>query len=225
MPGIHGPKTHAPGSRASKPYARKTWAPKKPAPKQRAQETRTQETRERETRSSRTSARLRTRVVLGSVTGALVCTLAACGGGGGGGVQADGSRSAAPAASSGRPGATRVDVTLVDFRITLPKTSFTAGHYDFVARNSGRQQHALEIEGPGGEHRTRTLGPGESASLAVTLKPGTYKVYCPVDGHRAMGMQTHITARAGTASPGTGGSPAGTTPPGSTPGSGGYHRY
>jgi plastocyanin len=102
---------------------------------------------------------------------------------------------------SGRPAVTRVDVTLADFRLTLSKTTLTAGHYEFVARNSGQHMHALEIEGPGGEHRTRTLGPGQSGSLDVTLKPGTYEVYCPVDGHKDLGMKTKITAVGGGASP------------------------
>ncbi|MFF3326225.1 plastocyanin/azurin family copper-binding protein [Streptomyces sp. NPDC002889] len=82
---------------------------------------------------------------------------------------------------------------LTDFRITLSQKTFTPGAYTFVAKNDGRHDHALEIEGPAGEHRTETLAPGATATLEVTLKSGTYEVYCPVDGHKDLGMKTEIT--------------------------------
>ncbi|MFF4349138.1 copper-binding protein [Streptomyces sp. NPDC001530] len=149
----------------------------------------------------RTTARYRTRVMLGLTAGVLTSVLAACGGGAstasGTGSHAG---SSGPPETTGRPGVTKVDVTLVDFRLTLSQPTFTAGRYDFVATNKGHHVHALEIEGPGGEHRTRSLAPGESAALDVTLKPGAYEVYCPVDGHKDLGMKTEITAVSGGAS-------------------------
>lgn len=39
------------------------------------------------------------------------------------------------------------------------------------------------------------LEPGESASLTVTLKPGTYALYCNVPGHYASGMWTILTVK------------------------------
>ena len=41
-----------------------------------------------------------------------------------------------------------------------------------------------------------TLGnnsPPNWASLDVTLSPGKYEIYCPVDGHKAKAMATDIT--------------------------------
>lgn len=61
----------------------------------------------------------------------------------------------------------------------------------------------MEIEGPGTARRTRTLAPGESADLTVSLKDGTYEVFCPVDGHKDLGMKTGLTV-GGTASTGSG---------------------
>ncbi len=69
----------------------------------------------------------------------------------------------------------------------------SAGTYTFVATNSGETTHALEIEGEGLEEETDDLSPGDSGSLTVTLEAGDYTLYCPVDGHRAMGMEVQIT--------------------------------
>jgi len=38
------------------------------------------------------------------------------------------------------------------------------------------------------------LAPGESGSLTLDLAPGTYVVYCPVGGHRGLGMELEVTA-------------------------------
>jgi plastocyanin len=36
---------------------------------------------------------------------------------------------------------------------------------------------------------------GESKTLSLTLKPGTYKFYCTVPGHRAAGMEGTLTVQ------------------------------
>jgi uncharacterized cupredoxin-like copper-binding protein len=107
-------------------------------------------------------------------TAALVAVLAACGG------------------SSGGGGGKSVDVTLTDFKLTFSEQSLQPGEYTFVAKNEGKFDHALEIEGPGVEKHTATLEPGKSAKLTVTLKKGSYEFYCPVDGHKDKGMRTEI---------------------------------
>lgn len=72
-----------------------------------------------------------------------------------------------------------------------------AGTYVFVADNAGGVSHALEIEGNGIEEETENLSPGQSAELRVNLKPGTYEIYCPVDGHKEQGMEGKITVKQG----------------------------
>jgi uncharacterized cupredoxin-like copper-binding protein len=37
------------------------------------------------------------------------------------------------------------------------------------------------------------ISPGENEPVTVTLEKGTYDVYCGVPGHKAMGMDVHIT--------------------------------
>lgn len=131
----------------------------------------------------------------GLAAGALAGILVACGGGNDNGA---GSTSSAPE-QSGEPGTTQVDVKMTDFKMQLSRTTLKAGDHTFVAKNDGHHDHALEIEGSGTEEKTRTLEPGESANLTITLKDGTYEAYCPVDGHKDLGMKTELTV-SGTAS-------------------------
>ncbi|WP_370412288.1 plastocyanin/azurin family copper-binding protein [Streptomyces fradiae] len=143
-------------------------------------------TEPRERIRNRTRSRARTRTLLVLPAAALAGLLAACGNDDGGG-SSSGTTTPPPA------GATRVTTDLADFKITLSQQNFTPGTYAFVMTNTGQHDHALEIEGPGGENRSDTIAPGESTTLTVTLKDGTYEIYCPVDGHKDLGMKTEIT--------------------------------
>ncbi|MDQ0753754.1 putative cupredoxin-like copper-binding protein [Streptomyces africanus] len=134
----------------------------------------------------------------GLAAGALAGILVACGGGNGNG---GGSTTSAPE-QSGKPETTQVDVKLVDFKMELSERTVQAGTHTFVVKNDGHHDHAMEIEGSGTEQKTRTLAPGESSHLTVSLKDGKYEVYCPVDGHKDLGMKTELTV-GGTASTGS----------------------
>ncbi|HEY2764421.1 MAG TPA: sulfocyanin-like copper-binding protein [Pseudonocardiaceae bacterium] len=96
--------------------------------------------------------------------------------------------------SPSKPPSKQVTVQMTDFHLALPQETFTPGTYTFVAVNAGQTGHALAIDGPGvvDQHTQGILQPGQSASLMVTLHPGSYDVYCPVDGHRGEGMETRI---------------------------------
>jgi uncharacterized cupredoxin-like copper-binding protein len=99
--------------------------------------------------------------------------------------------SAGPASAAS---VTTVKAVETDFHIALSKTSFKAGKYTFVAQNKGQTTHALMITGPGIKMaRTKDISPGQSAKLNVTFKKGAYDIYCPVPGHKAMGMNVNIT--------------------------------
>jgi uncharacterized cupredoxin-like copper-binding protein len=126
------------------------------------------------------------------VLGLLPVAVAACGGGGGG-----------TAAKSGVAGASVHAVTVKEseYKLQLSTTKLGAGTYRFTARNVGKIPHALEIDGPGvSDMRTPgTIAPGSSKTLTVTLKNGSYEIYCPVPGHKAMGMDMHVTVGGGAA--------------------------
>jgi plastocyanin len=78
------------------------------------------------------------------------------------------------------------------------------GTYTFRAENAGDTVHVLEIEGEGIEEETEELQPGESADLMVSLEPGTYVLYCPVDDHEDRGMKGTLTIAEGRTATNTG---------------------
>lgn len=91
-----------------------------------------------------------------------------------------------------------VTAGMVDFDIELSETSFEPGTYTFVAEQQGATPHALAIEGPGVSDETGIIEPGgPSEELTVTLEPGTYELWCPVDNHREMGMEVTIEVAEG----------------------------
>jgi plastocyanin len=103
-----------------------------------------------------------------------------------------------------------VGVTEKEFHISLSTRKGAAGPVKFVVKNTGKLAHALAISGPGLKTtKTVLIKPGKSATLAVTLKSGTYALWCPVPGHAAQGMKTSVTV------PGAAGG-GGTTAPDTT---------
>jgi len=88
---------------------------------------------------------------------------------------------------------TTVTVAEEEFTIVLSRKTFTAGRYTFMVANRGKLQHNLMINGPGVNHQgTRTLNSGQSGSVTVTLKRGSYELWCSVDGHKELGMDLKI---------------------------------
>ncbi|HEV8248575.1 MAG TPA: cupredoxin domain-containing protein [Gaiellaceae bacterium] len=111
-----------------------------------------------------------------------VFALAGCGGDNG-----------SSASSSGGARST-IEVRLSEFKLDPSHVSVDEpGTYTFRAVNDGQSVHALEIEGHGVEEETENIQPGDSADLTVDLKEaGDYELYCPVDDHRAMGMDGSV---------------------------------
>jgi len=81
-----------------------------------------------------------------------------------------------------------VEVRLSEYKIEMP-TTLQAGPTTFQVHNQGQKKHSFKIEGPGvDELLSAIVGPGETGSLDVTLRPGEYKVYCPIGSHSMKGM-------------------------------------
>ena len=90
-----------------------------------------------------------------------------------------------------KPAATKVPVSETEFKITLASTNLKAGEITFEAKNDGKIPHDLAIKQTG--DKTKLIQPGGTAELKVTLKPGTYELYCTVPGHEAAGMRVNVT--------------------------------
>jgi hypothetical protein len=138
--------------------------------------------------------------MVGTAVAGLTFAVAACSDAGTGSAPSGGGASAtASGPPSSQLASNQVTVQMTDYRLALSQQNLTPGTYTFVAVNAGQTVHAIEVDGPGVSDQ-RTPGdvqPGQSASLAVTLQPGSYELYCPVDGHKAKGMDTHFTVGGG----------------------------
>jgi len=115
--------------------------------------------------------------------------------------------------------ATRVTVTESEYKIAIAPAKVQAGTATFVIRNHGKLSHALDISGPGLKTvKVPTIAPGKSRTVTVKLGGGTFKLWCPIPGHAALGMTRSLTVSGAAASGGA--SSGGTTTPGTTTDSG-----
>jgi plastocyanin len=134
----------------------------------------------------------RTALIL-ALVGAVTLAASACGSSGGAGSSSTTVTQAAGGggASSGKT----VDVTLKDYSIAVASTgSLAPGTYTFHVRNNGPSSHNLTINGSGvSDKATPTFAAGGSMDLTVTLKTGSYDLFCSVPSHKQLGMDTHLT--------------------------------
>ncbi|MEA2497054.1 MAG: hypothetical protein QOJ29_4965, partial [Thermoleophilaceae bacterium] len=110
---------------------------------------------------------------------------------------------AAPAAAAAVPGS--VSVKLGEMFVRPDVTQGAAGKVTFHVQNTGKLVHEMivgkpPIKGPlaSGKMSEATsvgevaeLKPGAAGSVKLSLKPGTYVLYCNIAGHFAAGQ--HVT--------------------------------
>jgi uncharacterized cupredoxin-like copper-binding protein len=100
-------------------------------------------------------------------------------------------------------GPNTVEVSLTEYEIDMP-SSIPSGPATFRITNDGTEEHGFEIEGQDVEEALEPhLQPGDSGELEVDLAPGTYEIYCPVDGHADEGMRLELTVTEAGAEAGT----------------------
>ena len=92
------------------------------------------------------------------------------------------------------PAQTRFREQLVDRLDALP--GVRAAMVSEVPLSGDSLSHNFAIEGNGLSQKLASdLPRGDTTDLSVDLKPGTYTIYCPVDGHRGKGMQRTLTVQ------------------------------
>jgi uncharacterized cupredoxin-like copper-binding protein len=111
---------------------------------------------------------------------------------------------AAGASAQAMPGADAAATTLKlkadaggENRFNKKRLSAEPGKVTIRLRNpsTSGKPHAVEIEGKGVEKESAVARPGERVSVTARLKRGRYEFYCPVDGHKAAGMEGTLVVR------------------------------
>jgi plastocyanin len=87
----------------------------------------------------------------------------------------------------------KISVTEVEYKIELPKTTFSPGTYTFEVYNMGTIVHNLNVQGGGSTEATQDIQPNATGAVTAELRSGTYTLYCSIPGHRQQGMQQKIT--------------------------------
>jgi uncharacterized membrane protein YgcG len=86
-----------------------------------------------------------------------------------------------------------VPVTVNGGKLVFPAKALPAGKVTFVATNKGKAPGAFAAMGLGLNKRTPAIPPGKSSKLTVTLKPGTYHFWDPVQS--TMGKAVYLPVR------------------------------
>jgi plastocyanin len=90
----------------------------------------------------------------------------------------------------------RVTFRLDDFFISPQQVRVPAGRVTFTATDRGRTTHTLRVtDGVHDLLAITTLHPGQTGSASATLKRGTYKLYCAIANHEALGMSATLVVR------------------------------
>jgi plastocyanin len=95
------------------------------------------------------------------------------------------------------PPPARVQVVAQEFRYALSRQTIKAGHAIIELRNLGEDAHDLRLRRIGGSrvYALPLTQSGHTTDREFTLRPGTYRLYCSVANHRALGMQATLVVR------------------------------
>ena len=98
---------------------------------------------------------------------------------------------AASGATPKRPAATtkKISASKTKLRFSVSTIHVKHGKVTLKMSNPSGTQHAIAVEGHGVDKDGKTVGKGGTSTVTVSLKKGTYTFYCPVPGHRALGMK------------------------------------
>jgi len=92
------------------------------------------------------------------------------------------------------PPPARVQVVAQEFRYVLSRQTIKSGWAVIELRNAGEDAHDLLMRRVGGKrlYTWPVAQPGTVLQREFKFLPGTYRLYCGVGNHRALGMQATL---------------------------------
>jgi plastocyanin len=95
------------------------------------------------------------------------------------------------------PPPARVQVVAQEYRYALSRTTIKAGRAIIELRNAGQDAHDLVLQRRGGRHLYvwPVTQAGDISDKELTLAPGTYRLWCGVANHRALGMVATLVVK------------------------------
>jgi plastocyanin len=96
------------------------------------------------------------------------------------------------ASAAVKPKARKIKVDSRSYAYSPKKIAVTVGENVAIVLHSKDQRHDFTL--PGGKVVVDVKGGKTATGTFKIAKPGTYKFYCSIPGHRAAGMEGTITA-------------------------------
>ncbi len=157
----------------------------------------------------------------------VVVSASGCGGGSSGSMNKTTSTQSTSSQAAGGAVVQTIKIQEKEYQLTPSAVKLSKpGTYVFEGVNKGTISHALAISGAGISQSSSPVAPGQTTMLKVTLtKAGQYQIYCPIDGHKNMGMRGTVTLGSGGANGSTGSAPTATTSTSTTSGGSGSTGY
>ena len=105
---------------------------------------------------------------------------------------------AAPLAFASTPPPVRVQASADEFSLALSRQSVRSGTAIVELVNYGEDDHDLALRriAPGARsYRIGIVHPGGTGELTTRLRPGRYRLWCTLAGHRGRGMVATLVVR------------------------------
>jgi uncharacterized cupredoxin-like copper-binding protein len=98
---------------------------------------------------------------------------------------------------SWHPTPARLGVSATEFHLTLSRPAVKAGVVEIELQNDGEDPHDLRVRRVGGSHTFSIplVDPGKRRTIAIRVRPGSYRLWCSLADHRALGMQALLRVR------------------------------
>lgn len=93
--------------------------------------------------------------------------------------------------------ATSVSIGAREFSFVPKDVTVPAGEVTFVVKNAGVIEHNFVLEDKAKKKAAEipVLEPAQTLEVKATLKPGVYRIYCTLPGHKDAGMVGTLTVQ------------------------------